>query len=273
MGGRDYVHLDGLILWLVDLVKSSALILILAAGAVPAYFIHVSAWTDRRAEGEGAALVALPAFRPVAAPVAAAPDENSIPLDNPVALIRELQRELKRVGCYDGRTNGTWTAETRRAMKDFTGRANAMLPVEKPDPILLALVKSHEDGMCDVDPAPDPARQLQDASPRQEGTVTGALTAVAPQPSAPLETQEARAPETSAVSAREESTHGEAAAVAADAPVEPAAAQPDGFAPAAIQRERRARPSGKPNSPAADFSRSVTKGFKNLERALNSIFN
>jgi hypothetical protein len=267
------VHLDGLFLRLVDTVKSSALILILAAGAVPAYFIHVSALTDRRTEGEGAALVALPAFRPVAAPVAAAPDENSIPLDNPVALIRELQRELKRVGCYDGRTNGTWTAETRRAMKDFTGRANAMLPVEKPDPVLLALVKSHEAGMCDADPAPDPARQLQDASPRQEQTVTGALPAVAPQPSAPLETQEARAPETSAVSAPEESTQGEAAAVAADAPVEPAAAQPDGFAPAAIHGERRARRSGQSKSPADDLSRSVTKGFKNLERALNSIFN
>src|SRR5947207_1138662 len=63
-------------------------------------------------------------------------------------MARELQRELKRVGCYDGEINATWTPSTRRAMKAFTDRVNATLPVEEPDYILLALVQSHQDNVC-----------------------------------------------------------------------------------------------------------------------------
>jgi hypothetical protein len=66
------------------------------------------------------------------------------------SLARELQRELKRVGCYDGAINNSWTNSTRTAMKAFTNRINAMLPVDKPDQILLALVQDHRDRVCDV---------------------------------------------------------------------------------------------------------------------------
>jgi len=41
------------------------------------------------------------------------------------ALARELQRELARVGCYDGKINGAWTTSTRQAMKAFIERVNA----------------------------------------------------------------------------------------------------------------------------------------------------
>ena len=66
------------------------------------------------------------------------------------SLARELQRELKRVGCYDGAINNSWTHSTRTAMKAFTNRINAMLPVDRPDQILLALVQDHRDRVCDV---------------------------------------------------------------------------------------------------------------------------
>src|SRR5690349_13734274 len=49
---------------------------------------------------------------------------------------RELQRELARVGCYEGERNGIWTPATRKAMKAFTDRVNATLPTEEPDYIL-----------------------------------------------------------------------------------------------------------------------------------------
>jgi hypothetical protein len=68
----------------------------------------------------------------------------------PASLARELQRELKRVGCYDGAINDSWTLSTRTAMKAFTNRINAMLPVDKPDQILLALVQDYRDRLCDV---------------------------------------------------------------------------------------------------------------------------
>ena len=66
------------------------------------------------------------------------------------SLARELQRELKRVGCYDGKINSSWTLSTRTAMKAFTNRINAMLPVDKPDQILLALVQDYRDRVCGV---------------------------------------------------------------------------------------------------------------------------
>jgi hypothetical protein len=69
------------------------------------------------------------------------------PLDGP-ALAREIQRHLKRVGCYDGDIDGTWSPVVRRSMKAFTDRANATLPVDHPDVVLLALVQNYPDRAC-----------------------------------------------------------------------------------------------------------------------------
>ena len=80
-----------------------------------------------------------PAAKPTAAPSLAG---------DRFSLTRELQRELKRVGCYDGEVSGVWTPMTRVAMKAFTNRINAALPVEEPDVILLTLVQGHEDKAC-----------------------------------------------------------------------------------------------------------------------------
>jgi hypothetical protein len=69
------------------------------------------------------------------------------PLD-PAALTREIQRHLKRVGCYRGDVTGVWSPSVRQAMRAFTERANATLPVDGPDPVLLAMVQSHAPGAC-----------------------------------------------------------------------------------------------------------------------------
>lgn len=85
------------------------------------------------------------------------PPQRSIGVSSDrVTLARDLQRELRRVGCYDGEINGVWTTSTRRAMKAFTDRVNAMLPLEEPDYVLLALVRNHPDNACDK---PCPAGQ------------------------------------------------------------------------------------------------------------------
>ena len=68
------------------------------------------------------------------------------------SLVRELQRELRRVGCYDGALNGSWTVSTRTAIKAFTNRVNAILPTKEPDQILLALVKGHHGRACGTCP-------------------------------------------------------------------------------------------------------------------------
>jgi hypothetical protein len=63
-------------------------------------------------------------------------------------LVVDIQQNLKRVGCYWGRVNGAWNANTREAMRQFTTQSNAALPVEKPDYMLLSLLKSHSGRSC-----------------------------------------------------------------------------------------------------------------------------
>jgi len=78
---------------------------------------------------------------------AALPRTAAIPKDRD-SLARELQKELRRVGCYEGELNGAWTLATRRAMKTFTDRLNATLPVDEPDAVLYAMAQSQQDRVC-----------------------------------------------------------------------------------------------------------------------------
>lgn len=66
----------------------------------------------------------------------------------PLRLVRDIQRELKRVGCYAQEIDGDWTAGTRKAMKDFRDRVSAALPVERPDPAQLVLLQSQPQMVC-----------------------------------------------------------------------------------------------------------------------------
>jgi peptidoglycan hydrolase-like protein with peptidoglycan-binding domain len=69
-------------------------------------------------------------------------------MSEPGYLVRELQRELKRVGCYYQEIDGEWGQGTRRAMKDFLDRVNASLPLERPDPVLLTLITNQPKTVC-----------------------------------------------------------------------------------------------------------------------------
>lgn len=75
------------------------------------------------------------------------PKASSLPVDR-ISLGRELQRELARVGCYDGEISGIWTPSARKAMNAFTDRVNATLPTDEPDYILLTLVQGHKHRVC-----------------------------------------------------------------------------------------------------------------------------
>ena len=76
-----------------------------------------------------------------------APSANPLPQAGAL-LTKELQRQLRRVGCYSGEIDGLWTQSTRRAMQTFTNRVNATLPVERPDHVLLAILQSQPDRIC-----------------------------------------------------------------------------------------------------------------------------
>lgn len=86
-------------------------------------------------------------LRPIEPPKAArqgarADDENKL------SLTRDIQRELRRVGCYAGEVTGEWSPTTRQAMKTFIDRVNASLPIDEPDFILKALVQGHPGNAC-----------------------------------------------------------------------------------------------------------------------------
>jgi hypothetical protein len=80
-------------------------------------------------------------------PVALHVPSSPAPLDT-LTITREIQLQLKRVGCYQGAINGVWSPAVMRSMKEFADHANAILPVERPDIILLALVQNHRGGAC-----------------------------------------------------------------------------------------------------------------------------
>ena len=91
-------------------------------------------------------VVMLP-YRVEPAPPTAKQKAAAMPRDR-ASLPRELQLELRRVGCYGGDLNGVWTPATRKAMKAFTDRVNATLPVDRADDILLTLVQAHQGEAC-----------------------------------------------------------------------------------------------------------------------------
>jgi hypothetical protein len=78
-----------------------------------------------------------------AAPVAAksAPDVQR-------RLALAIQTELKRVGCYTGRLDGSWGDRSRTAMETFIARVNASLPTREPDVFLLSLIRGQDGNVC-----------------------------------------------------------------------------------------------------------------------------
>ena len=106
-----------------------------------------SAAAPRMAATFSAPVVVTLPYRAEPAPPAAKQRVARMPRDR-ASMARDLQLELRRVGCYGGELNGIWTAATRKAMKAFTDRVNATLPVEVPDEILLTLVQAHQGEAC-----------------------------------------------------------------------------------------------------------------------------
>ena len=166
-------------------------IAILAGAGVAAALLAFATYLGQRMETAASAqapvVVTVPA-RPSQPTAQPAPQQSStgvaLPRD-PTALARQLQSELRRVGCYDGEISGVWTPRTREAMKAFTDRVNATLPVDKPDHILLALVQGHHGVACAPKPvlAKAPAKPEPpevDAAPKPLPALVPPIVAVAP---------------------------------------------------------------------------------------------
>lgn len=73
---------------------------------------------------------------------------NPSDLRSRTKLVLEIQKALARSGCYRGAMTGEWSANTKRALSAFLSAANARLPIEQPDYILLSLVQGHGRVVC-----------------------------------------------------------------------------------------------------------------------------
>lgn len=112
-----------------------------------------------------------------AAPVTKQADDRA----TRVALARDIQRELQRVGCYRGEIDGVWGGGSRRAVGAFIDRVNASLPTQEPDVFILSLLRAQTAAVCG---ASCPRGQSQTASGRCLPTSLVAQAEEAPDASA-----------------------------------------------------------------------------------------
>jgi hypothetical protein len=98
---------------------------------------------------------ALPSATPIARPVVA-PDVADIG--------RRLQKELARVGCAPAgmETDGTWSAASRTALRQFNERTHAVAVLERPTSEALEAAQGHKDRVCPL--ACEPGTELRGGS-------------------------------------------------------------------------------------------------------------
>lgn len=152
-------------------------------------------------------------FESVATPPVNSPLRSAEPGDASARyeLVRSIQTELKRANCYGGPIDGSWGGGSKRGMQAFIERANASLPVEDPDYVLLTLIQSHatigcggrcpkgqslsDGGHCVPDAilarADDPKPEVTPAAGPQTSKLAAAAEGWEP---APLERRSARPP-------------------------------------------------------------------------------
>jgi hypothetical protein len=76
-------------------------------------------------------------------------------VSSPIDVAREIQSSLRDLRCYNGPASGEWDDLTRYAVARIVSRANMRLPVDRPDPALLALIKA-QSAPCDQTACQEP---------------------------------------------------------------------------------------------------------------------
>jgi len=211
-------------------------------------------------------------------PGALTPSNASV--DDPAGLTRALQRELSRVGCYDGPISGRWTTRSRKAMEKLLASANARLPSDRPDPVLLALAKGETEGACD---AAETATRGPGIRRKLAAAELADAAAIAQPPEARAETTPATTPGPDEVppSLMEQTAYeGPAAEISPHAAIAASAAAPlvTGALPpvtdeAGIPKregQKTVRKGKRYKGPS--FARSMNKSFRVLKRTLKALF-
>lgn len=225
-----------------------------------------------------------PVFKPVVAtPSIVARDDAPSPRARAVAdhmpqaqdersLTRAVQTALKNAGCYGGRVNGRWSPQTSAAMDEFTMRVNARLPIDRPDPVLLALLETHDDVSCAKEPGDAPARTIETAStvPQQPVVTREAslsTTSTAPSGQTSETTRGWHRPEGETGRAITASVNADETVAAGDVVSVPVVRVPK----RAMKRDRPRRASRKYRRKPS-FSREVRRSFRSIQRSMRGLF-
>jgi hypothetical protein len=126
--------------------KAGSLALIMMLTAVGGGLAPLPATAESEPTTQTPVVVTIPQRAPF--PMSAVPTISATGAIAPLSLAREAQKELNRVGCYEGEINGIWTPSSRLAAQRFVDRVNAKLPTDKPDEVLLALLRDQSGTVC-----------------------------------------------------------------------------------------------------------------------------
>jgi hypothetical protein len=99
-------------------------------------------------------------------------------IESPRQVAIDMQRELKRVGCFSGRVDGNWGAQSRRAVERFNESAKLALQAEFPNSQDVPKVKSFAGLVCEQVATQSPAapRQRESSGERQNKGGEGGIT-------------------------------------------------------------------------------------------------
>ena len=75
---------------------------------------------------------------------------------SPKAMAEELQKELRRVGCFAESPDGVWGAESMRAMATYNAQARTALPIDTPSREAISTLKAQTRNVCAVEAAVPP---------------------------------------------------------------------------------------------------------------------
>src|SRR5262245_19755717 len=188
-------------------------------------------------------------------------------------LSRELNKELKRVSCYEGEISSAWSNASRQAMRRFTEAVNAKLPIEEPDLVLLRLVQGQAQRVCSCSADPGEAKPSCAAPNTAEtgkpatGQTRLAEEAGPPRPT-PLMVGAAATSAAATTMARRETSTGDTRLANATAVSEEAARPSGPIPPADVYGPRRRNSSRRAESRPPAVVQSLVR---DMQRALGSI--
>ena len=94
-------------------------------------------------------------------------------IESPKQVAMDMQRELKRVGCFGGKVDGSWGGQSRKAVEKFNEAVKLELEAESPTSQDLAKIKGFAGPVCEVASSQGttttPRREPRGERPRGDG--------------------------------------------------------------------------------------------------------